>query len=485
MKKQLLHFFKKKSSLVLFAFVLFFASCAIDGYNDETFSSDVKNAQLEAIDAQKVSISTVISSDGQEQLNIEWPVVYGAGGYQFTLYNIDDPDNRVAVGTENELIDGCVVKRQKDDDTKYQIVILVMGDEKLNNKGAVSPTVIDYATLLPVFATIPSGSDLGTYFEENPVQPLEAGIDEIVYQLEAGGDYTMSSNVALKLTSLTIRGDKIDHAKLKVTGSSSFISDGAGFKLKWMDIDMEDYTGKGFISYNSTLNPDALADNNCYATKSSNQIASCNITNLKKPILYDNGKKYILFDFLFKDCIIEQNLSSSEYFVDFSTGAIKDMRMVSSTFYNKTQTSNNWIRYGGVRFDKSDNIPFPDWTTAGVNIQNCTFWQIAYGKQIFNANGFGKSANYVTILKSIFVDCGSGQVTRRFLMGSTNPTRTFNLNTYWYKGETPGEETKYDATPINIDPKLKDTANGDFTVGAAAQLTDATGDPRWLPSTVE
>ena len=489
MEKRLFHPLERGSGLMLVIFMLLFASCAI-GYDDsETYSSDVRDAQLESPDLSKMEVITRTTVTGSEILEFRWPVVHGAGGYEFTLYNVDDPDNPIIVDKiGSEIINGCTALRTKAEDTKYEIVVLTLGNEKYNNKTATAPSRTTYSTLVPTFATIPSGTDLGVFFTENPIQPLEEGIEEIAYDLEPGGIYTMSADVALNLTTLTIRGDKIDHAKLKVTGNSSFISDGAGFKLKWLDIDMADYTGKGFISYNATVNPDAKADNNFYATQTSNQLVSCNITNLKKPILCDNGKKYALYEFQFRDCVIEQNLGSSEYFIDFSTGIVKDLRIMNTTIYNKTRTSNNWIRYGNVQIDKADHRPFPSWNKAGFDIRNSTFWQVAHTKQMFNSNGFNRTANYVTIQSTIFVDCGNKEVTRRFLMGSANPERTFNMNTYWYLGETPAGEVNPSSsysdktgTHIDADPKLKDPANGDFTVTGAEQISKMTGDPRWLP----
>lgn len=490
MKKDLLHSLTRRGGVILAVFMLLFTSCAI-GHDDETFSSDVRNTQLESPNLENLKLSVSTNSDGEEEFRFEWPVIQGAGGYEFTLYNVDDPDNPVVVGEEKEIIDGCVVKRKKADDTKYKVVVLALGSEKYNNKTALESSSRSFQTLITTYQTIPSGTDLSKYFTQNPIPALSdlplpedgQAIEEIAYQLEANGEYTMSSDVALKLTPLTIRGDKINRAKLTVKGNSSFISDGAGFKLKFIDIDMTDYTGKGFITYNETQNT-SVVTNGWVAVEGSSQIVSCNITNLSKPILYEYKKKYGLREFIFNDCIIEQNLSAEELFINFEAGAIKDLRMINSTFYNKTQKSNIWIKYGGVRFDKEDNRPNPAWAEAGVTIINSTFWQVAYGKQIFNSNGFGKKANYITIQRSIFVDSGSGQVVRRFANSNNrDPKFTLGQNTYWYKGETPSEETKYDTsgTHFGSDPQLKDPANGDFTVTGADQLTARTGDPRWLP----
>lgn len=56
-------------------------------------------------------------------LEIKWPVVLGAGGYQVTFYNIDDPDNPVVIGEENEVVDKCTITRDITEDTKYKVAV--------------------------------------------------------------------------------------------------------------------------------------------------------------------------------------------------------------------------------------------------------------------------------------------------------------------------------------------------------------------------
>jgi len=139
------------------AVVLLFYSC-IQGYKDDwVFSSDVKNATLESPPAEKVEY---LSSPDGSSVTISWPVVYGAGGYEFSLYIVDDPDNPIVVGDENEIVDGCSVQRSLQTDTNYKIVIRTLGNEKYNNQSAESPTIKMFTTMVPTYATIPDGSDI-------------------------------------------------------------------------------------------------------------------------------------------------------------------------------------------------------------------------------------------------------------------------------------------------------------------------------------
>ena len=109
-----------------------------------------------------------------------------------------------------------------------------------------------------------------------------------------------------------------------------------------------------------------------------------------------------------------------------------------------------------------------------------------------NYGGFaGQKCSCFDIERCIFVDCGNKQVIRRILAGraaSAYGSVVTMYNTYMFNGEfesTSGVVDPYDmsGTAIEEDPAVKDAANGDFTVSGAAQVTNKTGDPRWLPTT--
>lgn len=470
---------------------LLVTSC-VDGYKDDNiFSIGVTDAQLESPDPAKVVVTAGNNVKGEPEIKVEWPVVYGAGGYMFTLYNVDDPANPIVVGMENEIIDGCSAIRERADDTKYKIVIKTLGNTKLNNTDATKATEVEYTTLIPVYATIPSGTDLGEYFTNNPVQPQGADLDEVVYELAPNGEYTMSSNVALKSTNVTLRGNKIFHPKITVKGDASFISDGGGFKIRWADIDLEEYSGVAFIQYNTTINTENAIYYNgdpWIVVEAPSALESCKITNLKSSLISDRGKKYAVKYFTFKDCVVEQHATSTNPFINFTGALIKELSMINSTFYNNNKSyGSNWIVYANVRVVQvADRVIWKD-EKGLINIQNSTFWQVAYGKQFFNSNGWAQTSNSVNIQKSIFVDTANKEVLRRIRMSSNNVAATFNLNTYWYDGAFATNEVTHNqgdktGTHIESDPKFADPANGDFTVGGSAQLAARTGDPRWLPA---
>jgi hypothetical protein len=60
--------------------------------------------------------------------------VKGAGGYEFTLYNVDDFEKPIVIGVEKEVIDGCSAVREVEADTKYMAAIRTLGNEQYNTK---------------------------------------------------------------------------------------------------------------------------------------------------------------------------------------------------------------------------------------------------------------------------------------------------------------------------------------------------------------
>jgi len=462
-------------SVLCVTIALLITSC-VDGFKEnELFSSGVTGVTLESPNG-----TTVVFTPNAEgnSIKISWPVVYGAGGYQFSLYKVDDPSNPIAVGKENEIVDGCSVIRALEEDTKYKVVVRTLGNAEYSNKEAAAATEALYSTLLPTTAVIPTGTDLSQYFAANPI-PSSA--TELAYQLEAGGSYTMSANVPLPLTNVTIRGDKVHHPVVTMT-NGVFVSDGAGLKLKFIDFDCTNLTGSSFITYNATQN--AAAIQNAWVTVTSPvALQSCKIKGLTKYFLWDSNKKYALQTLLIKDCVIGQN-SINQYFIYMQGGMVKDLTISNTTIFNTQVSTSNFIQYNAaVRV--TTNAAW-NWASGSVTVANSTFWQVAKAGQMANYAGLAQKGNALNVLKCIFVDCGTQAVIRRFAGGSTNMTRTLGFNSYWFGGVFAAAEisASYDnsGTHITTDPLLKDPANGDFTVGGANQISARTGDPRWLPA---
>jgi hypothetical protein len=485
MKQNLL---KKRSMLLWSVFMLFFVSC-IDGYKDDiTWTSDVKNVTLESPAADKITVK--FSADGSEQ-TIEWPLVPGAGGYQVSVYNMDDPDNPLVIGEENQVVDGISVKRASTEDTRYKVIIKTLGNPKNNNKEAPTATEKPYDNMLAVTAVIPDGTNLTEYFATNPIS---ASPTELCYELVTGGNYTMTGDVSTGQTSVTFRGDKIEHAKITMT-DGSFVNGGAGFKLKFIDIDYADFTGtssNAIILMDKDHFPAEGLTESEYAvipTTSPVAIQSCKITGLKYYLFYDNSMKYAIGTFLIKDCIIGQNTNTfNNAEIRFGSGMVKDLTVINSTFYNEVAPSHSSNRFIQISSGNAGSVkPLEEtWANGNMTITNCTFYQAGKGAQSFNSNGaMGQTSDKVTVQKCVFVDCyENGRIISRFRRGNnTSAIFTGGENSQWYDGAlfTGSQDITADVAYFESDPQLTYLGDGKFKMDGTEQIAARTGDPRWLP----
>ena len=212
MKKNHLSLRRKASVLPVVAIgALLLSSCAKDGFDEESFDSGVYNTQLETPSADKIEITA--SVDGSQQ-TISWPVVYGAGGYHAVLTNVDAGEI-----VKDTVLDGCSFATARVADTNYEVSLAVLGNEDKNNAGG-EVVIKTFNTFAVALATIPSGTDLNAYFQENGIGEAEG---DAVYDLEPGGSYTLSGVLDLGAQSVLLRS----------MGSNATITcaDGACFKL--------------------------------------------------------------------------------------------------------------------------------------------------------------------------------------------------------------------------------------------------------------
>ncbi|MDR0891736.1 MAG: DUF4957 domain-containing protein [Mediterranea sp.] len=467
------------------------SGCAIGYHDDATWSSSVKGAQLESPSPSDVTV--VDNLDGTA--TIKWPVVPGAGGYEFTFYNVDDPENPVAVGEANEVVDGCKVSRDITDDTKYMISIRTLGNAEWDNKDATTACEADYATLVPTTGTIPSGTDIFAWFEANPITPTEA---EQAFVLEPGGEYTISDVLNFGGQLVTFRGDKINHAKVTMLDGSR-ISTCTGLKVKFIDFDCSASVSSS--SSNALIllgnNP---ADYNIFTSGGWNVIADpivlqeCNITGINRYLIAPNATQWCVKTFMVRDCVVGINQSTDIIYMNQNNSFIAHLQLMNSTFYSTVSNGNRFIRYSsrGPRNIYSDGT---GWTgvpalyngvsyLGGVIVQSCTFYNIAKTSEMANYSGMNQTTTFFNIQNSIFVDSGNNQVIRRFIPSSGRPMLVTN-NAYWFNGAfTTDSSLSYDTAPIETDPQLADPANGDFTPSGDA-LARRAGDPRWLPELPE
>lgn len=478
---------KKKSQLFLGAVLCLIAFSCVDGYHDDVkWSSSVRNTQLESPAADQITIN--FSADGTQQ-TIVWPLVPGAGGYQVTVYNMDNPDSPVLIGVENELIDGISTTRPSTEDSRYKVVIKTMGNPKNNNQEATLATEKNYDNLLAVTAVIPDGTNLTEYFTTNPIP---ASTTELCYELVAGGNYTMSGNVSIGQTTVTIRGDKVAHAKIAVT-DGSFVNGGAGFKLKFIDMDYANFVGiasTAVILMDVNFPTTGLSSAGYLVVPTTTPIAiqSCKITGLKYYLFYDAGKKYAIGTFLIKDCIIGRSVNQNAAEIRFGGGMVKDLTLTKSTIYSEvTAGSNRFIQISSGNVG-SVKPSAETWANGSLTVTNCTFYQSNNSSDSFNSNGaMRQPGDKITIMNSIFVNSFNQAAIRRFRSSNSVPTFTGGYNSYWFNGIFPTNEETHaqgdnSGTIIKTDPQLTYLGNAQFTLAGPDQIAARTGDPRWLPA---
>lgn len=480
---------KKRNLLFLGAVLCFTAFSCVDGYHDDAvWSSSVKNAQLESPAADQITIN--FSADGSGQ-TITWPLVAGAGGYQVSVYNIDDPANPKLIGEENEVVDGVSTTRPSTEDSRFKVVIKTLGNVKNNNLEAVAATEKPYDNMLAVTAVIPDGSNLSDYFKANPIP---ASATELCYELVAGGNYTMSDTIVMRQTKVTIRGNKLSHPKIVVT-DGSFVNGGAGFKLKFIDMDYSTFVGlasNAVILMDANIPTTGLSSAGYMVVPTTSPIAiqSCKITGLKYYLFYDNGKKYAIGTFLIKDCIIGRNANQTVAEIRFAAGMAKDITITKSTIYSEVAAGSGRFIQLSAGAKVADIKPLTEtWANGSVTVTNCTFYQSNKTTDSFNSNGALKQlGDKITIMNNIFVDSFNQYAIRRFRASSNNPTFTGGYNSYWFDGIFPATEETHaqgdnSGTIIKSDPQLTHEAGtANFTLAGAAQIAARTGDPRWLPA---
>ena len=186
MKKNQFFTYSKMCVLALTgASALLLASCAKDGFDDESFEAGVSNTQVSAVQADAITITP--SADGKTQ-TISWPVVMGAGGYRVSLIDTNNPSEPVI---NDSIVDGCSVTGKREEDMNYKVTILALGNTKKGNSDASEAAAKEFSTFTATFATIPAGANLNEWFAQNPTPADSVGVN-LNYDLEAGKEYTLS-----------------------------------------------------------------------------------------------------------------------------------------------------------------------------------------------------------------------------------------------------------------------------------------------------
>lgn len=481
--------------LAALAVAVLVASCAVDGYDDESFTHPT-GIQLESPSADNITVTP--NADGT-QMTVTWPVVYGAGGYLVSLVNEADPSNPVV---KDSVVDGCSVVLPRVEDQLYSFSIQTMANEELNNTAATTTTTKEISTFSPTYATIPDGTDLTAYFNEHPLNDEMDATDK-PFDLQPGGHYTMSGNVNLYGNRATFRStNEANPATITISGKSSIITK-AGLTLKNINFECADETAPLILldpNPSSEMLDKVAVGKGYYYITDPVRLVNVNVNGLANEVLNNNKVGYVISNLIIDNCVFHFNtgadMSSATYFNMYNNGAgINQFTATNSTFYN---TSSNSMKYF-IRYNNSTGPDRTGYSAAGVNFTQCTFYNIVPQNQICNYDRMrrGGSAVTWTLTKNIFYNTGGTQLVRRFIGGgswSDDTNKSFNMNTYVANGtdnwtmpdaadaSTWTGEAQYDqsGTILSGDPGFKDAANGDFTISGSKQVANKTGDPRWI-----
>ncbi len=490
------HLSLRRKACVLSAFavgVLLMSSCAQDGFDEESWHSDVTNTTLESPAAEDITIEA--SADGSQTI-ISWPVVYGASGYHAVVSNLTAETVLV-----DSIIDGTTVVIPRVTDNLYEMQLTVIGNKDNGNSDG-QPVIKSFNSFIESLATIPSG-DLNAYFNENPVATQDG---DAVYDLEPGGNYTLTSPLNFGDQSVMLRS-VADNAVITCSDGAYFMF-GNGIKLQNVNIDATGNTADGLFVMSDTPNANLSTEALGYKAKGANQdgyvmtnpvnFKNVNVKNLQKSLIYAGEVvNWSLTNLIIDGCMIqldnEDNSSSviNLYKSGNGNGLIKNLAISNSTFYNLKENSKAYfIRYRNSSNAQPNKIFGTD-ETATLSITHCTFANVFTGKDM--ANNMANTALITTIMTdNIFYD-----VFRVYQFVQTNTVRTTTNNYIWWVKTSPqsNDTSRTDSAgnPIctEADPgftPIEELQPLDFSaVNLGADFTPSgipadnmAGDPRWL-----
>lgn len=487
------------ATLGLCLFLVGMLSCQ-QGFDDnERFSSDVSGVTLESPELNENSFQALVNTNGEESVKVTWPVVKGAGGYLFNVAIVDDPSNPVEV-VKDSIVDGCSIIFKKKEDTKYEISIKTLGNEKLNNKEAELANNYAYSTLVPA-QTIAEGQELVEFVRAN----LQNSTQEQGLELLGGKTYYLNEIIDFDLNTVTFRGNKANRPTIVLGPNGGLMTQG-GLKLKFINFDCTETSKIGILGLSdnpsATISTEALgykndeANQNGFVINDPIIIQECNFKNIKNSLLYGNKKPWSLRDFRIVDCIVQLNNPGSSSVIrldDGGNGLIKDLTVRNSTFLNLVENKSGYfIRYSNASNAQPKKIFGNAGNSSTFTIEHNTFSHVMSGKDF--ANNMPNTNTLTTKVQyNIFYD-----VFRVYQILQSQAKRyTADNIIYGVPGRDP-QSTDLDRTdtdgkpyttledpdfegPFEVALNLEEVNGGlKFTPRSALALDKKIGDPRWI-----
>lgn len=485
---------------LLGATAMTFASCAEDGFTEESFVSSVTNSKLTN---PELTFASQVNSDGSESVVVKWETVAGAGGYEYEAYNVDDPENPVELA--KGVVDGTSFTFPKAEDTSYKVSVHTLGNARLNNTEADAATPVAYSTLVPA-TTIPTGTDISEFIAAN----LTDSENEQAFELEAGGQYTCNNAVDFKGNKMTLRGNKLNYATV-VMGEGAAIYTSAQLKVKFIKFDCTADTHKGGIIELSPEPPASCSAEAQGVAAGKNGGKPADVYILQDPIIIQNCAFKNVIDGVFSvgqcswgvadvrilNSVVQlkndgsknsngavicgySNAFKAPSGGSFWYGGIKNITIKESTIYNIVSNSKNRM----FRFNNKDlDRAFPT-ADGSCTMTDNTFIRV-YDKKEFGNNTPNNNKYVINFDNNIFYDCFRLQ---KFIQGNCTINHHQDQNTIWGvansvdstdKGKWATEEDAgFDEAETKKELDLTQENYG-INFKATGAISSTIGDPRW------
>ena len=483
------------------AMALFAVSCA-QGVDDETWTSGISGVQLESPAAESIAFSLATDASGNEQVKVQWPVAMGAGGYEVTVINVNDPENPEVV-VDHETVDGCSLLFPLAEDTNYEVSVLTLGNEKYNNTGATAPTMVAYSSMIGG-VTIPAGSEIGQFITDYMLEheaEHQAAIAadanfEWAFDLERGAAYTLDVPAKSGLIPIRLRGT-LGNRPVVTVGEKGCLSPAAGLKIKNVNFDCTAMKSLGLILMDDSRTDVPTNSNKVMQCPYPVRVESCWVKELATAIYNGGYGAWGVKEFRLSDSMVQLNNPNSDQWTTFINawqnkgisngasgvcwyGAILNTYVLNSTIWNRAESvkdKNYFIRFANQSIDKAVG------SYNGVfEIKNSTLVRMMPSKD-FGNNIANKSAYVITFENTNFWDCYRLQKVKR------GGTYVWKNNTIWgVTKSVDGTDKKEIATEENMGFtddnifKVMDLTqpNGGVNFTATGTISATIGDPRWL-----
>lgn len=475
---------------------LMFTSCQKGFDADETFSSTVRDSQLASPSLTKDNFSVRVNADGSESILVSWDAVPGAGGYS---YRVDNMDSGEPVLIEEGQTDKSLFLFPKADDTKYQVTVKTLGNDKLGNKEAESATVFAYSTMIEA-QMIPAGEDIVAFVKAN-IKDTE---DEQAFEL-AGDSYTISEELDFGNHKVTFRGNKINWPIITME-TDGVIRTSAGLKVKWMKFDCTKQGSKGVFECSSNP-PSSLESSNfagfpdaVYYLKDPIIFQDCWFKNVPRCLFFSGECSWGIEDMRIVNCIVQLNndgtsfgdaavigtYSSTSKYKDGQSwyGAVRNITVKESTIYNiQDNFKNRMIRFINKSFNKTFDTP-----KGSATFTNNTIVKVMSDKEFANNTpnestysiSFNGNVLYIVARLAKFIqgkctiDCDLTKNTSYTLPTKTGDGARFAGDYNYCTEEDPGFN-EADLKELDLTKE-----NGGVNFKAKGTISSTIGDPRWL-----